>query len=158
MGWWCTTHQPIITTFKYIRMLLSVTATLPQPTMHLSKCLGPCNAEPHPQWLCCCINILSHGLRCLCQGPGHFKQHFSHLHQVTSSSSVQNSVHSSVHANIGPWVQLLHRPLLYYPCMASFVFFNLQFNNELACSQKLNGETGLSIKHWFNFHRGRLVS
>ena len=60
--------------------------------------LGPCNADinPHAQPLSCWMHMMSHGLRCLCQGPGPFKQQFSHLHQVISSVSVQKSVHSPV--------------------------------------------------------------
>ena len=65
---------------------------------HTNMGLGPCNADinPHAQPLSCCMHMMSHGLRCLCQGPGAFKQQFSHLHQVISSVSVQNSVHSPV--------------------------------------------------------------
>ena len=70
---------------------------------------GSCNAEPHPQPLCCCVNTgytnwswtlqcwstcmhtLSHGLRCLCQGQGTLNT-YTLLHQVTSSGSVHSPV------------------------------------------------------------------
>ena len=69
--------------------------------------LGPCNADinPHAQPLSCCMHMMSHGLRCLCQGPGPFKQWFNHLHQVISSVSVQNSVQKSVHSPVHSPVQ-----------------------------------------------------